>query len=154
MTEKSIVVHPTSGYALLLNIQYLLIIPFVIFGSTLFPDFIEYILAIGVFGLSIVLYNYYYLRQTVYELTKSRLKYSRGIFTLTTDFIELYRVKDIVQMQPFLLRLIGTMNLTILSSDRSHPHLVLKGIPLSNLADTLREVVEMARKDNRVFEVD
>ena len=152
--EKSIIIRPTTGYTVLLNLHYLLIIPFVIFGVTLFPSFIEYILGVAAAGFFIGLYNFYFIRTIVYELTRSQIKYSRGVFTLTTDFLELYRVKDIVQLQPFLLRLIGVMNLTIKSSDKTHPCLVLKGIPLSNLADTLRDVVENSRKNNRVFEVD
>lgn len=154
MNEKSILVRPTSGYAVIMNLHYLLIIPFLIFGLSLLPQFSSFIIGGATILFLMALYSYFMIRKTKYEITKAQLKYSRGIFTLTTDFLEHYRVKDIVQQQPFILRLIGVMNVVIQSTDKTHPVLVIRGIPLSNIADTIRDLVEHSRKLNRVFEVD
>ncbi len=40
--------------------------------------------------------------------------------------LELYRVKDIVLNEPFLLRLVGLSNIVLVTSDRSTPVFVVE----------------------------
>ena len=99
----------------------------------------------------------YYLqtRCKVFELTTQRLKITSGVFTKTTDTLELYRVKDIETRQPFLSRLVGVENVQLNTSDTSSPFVFIEAVPSSvGLADKLRNQVEIIRQQKRVREID
>jgi len=103
----------------------------------------------------IVLINVFDTRFINYTLTSERLIIKRGILTRTTDEIELYRVKDIRLIEPFLQRLVGLAVIEITSSDRSNPHLILAGIKNGeSLRNTMRNQVERLRTNKNVREVD
>ena len=77
------------------------------------------------------------------------------MLTRTTDEIELYRVKDIRLVEPFLQRLVGLSVIEITSSDRSNPNLSLSGIRKGDeLRNNLRNQVERLRTNKNVREVD
>ena len=46
-------------------------------------------------------------RNTVYTLTDQRLKFTRGVFSKTTEDLELYRVRDTKFQQSFWERMVG-----------------------------------------------
>ena len=90
-----------------------------------------------------------------YEVTTERLKLTTGIFNRHCDVIELYRVKDMNLARPFILRLFGLSNITLITSDRSMPTLVLRAIRNgAEVLDTVRDHVEALRDRKRVREVD
>ena len=91
----------------------------------------------------------------IFELTTQRLKITSGVFTKTTDTLELYRVKDIEARQPFLSRLVGVENVQLNTSDTSSPFVFIEAVPSSvGLADKLRNQVEIIRQQKRVREID
>ena len=91
----------------------------------------------------------------VFELTTQRFKITHGVFTKTTDTLELYRVKDIQTQQPFLSRLVGIENVQMTTSDASSPTVLVNAVPSSvGFADKLRNRVEIIRQQKRVREVD
>ena len=91
----------------------------------------------------------------IFELTTQRLKITSGVFTKTTDTLELYRVKDIETRQPFLSRLVGVENVQLNTSDTSSPFVFIEAVPSSvGLADKLRNQVEIIRQQKRVREID
>ena len=57
-------------------------------------------------------------RCKVFELTTQRFKITSGVFTKTTETLELYRVKDIETRQPFFSRLVGIENVQMTTSGR------------------------------------
>ena len=65
---------------------------------------------------------------TRYALSDDRLFLQTGIFNLKDEEVVLYRVRDIGLKRNFGQRLFGVGTLTIQSSDRSMPTLVLKNI--------------------------
>ena len=90
-----------------------------------------------------------------YELTSERLKLTTGILSRNTDVMELYRVKDMNLAQPFILRLFGLSNVTLITSDRSMPVFVLRAIRNgTEVLDIVRNHVESLRDKKRVREVD
>ena len=95
-----------------------------------------------------------YWRMVKYEISDSRIKYTRGIFQRQVDFLEMYRIKDFDQKQSLLMNLLGIMNVRLMTSDISHPMLEMKGIPVSNITDVIRQSVEQSRRENRVFAID
>jgi len=63
-----------------------------------------------------------------YYLTDKRLIHETGILRRTTDRIETIDMSDITFEQSFLNRFVGVGLIRIVSSDRSHPELLLPGI--------------------------
>ena len=99
----------------------------------------------------------YYLktRCKVFELTTQRFKITHGVFTKTTETLELYRVKDIETRQPFFSRLVGIENVQMTTSDASSPLVLIEAVPSSvGFADKLRHQVEIIRQQKRVREID
>jgi uncharacterized membrane protein YdbT with pleckstrin-like domain len=65
---------------------------------------------------------------TRYALSEDRLFLSVGFFSIKDDEMLLYRVRDISVSRTLGQRLFGVGNVTVLSSDKSQPTLVLKNI--------------------------
>ena len=62
-------------------------------------------------------------------------------------------MKDYILTQPFLLQVCGVMNLTLKSTDPENPIVWMRGIPASDLVDTLRGYVQQARLNNKIYEI-
>jgi membrane protein YdbS with pleckstrin-like domain len=91
----------------------------------------------------------------VFELTTERLKMTQGIFSKVTETLELYRVKDIEVLQPFMYRMVGLENIKVNTSDLSSPVILLDGISQKiGFADKLRNQVEIIRAQKNVRELD
>lgn len=98
---------------------------------------------------------YLHLRVVEYVVTTQRVRIISGIFSKNIQEIELFRVKDTMANQSFLLRLFGLGTITILSGDEGHPRLVLSGVPRAiELRERLRQEVMTLRQRFGVREVD
>jgi len=105
--------------------------------------------------LLIILWKWLDIKNTKYELTTQRLLTRHGILNKKTDELELYRIKDYKLDQPFFLRMFSLCNIILVTSDRSHPQLVLKAISNGEeILDKLRTHVEECRAEKKVREVD
>ncbi len=92
---------------------------------------------------------------TTYELTTQRLRIRSGILSKKTDEMELFRVKDYTMDQPFLLRLVGLGNMTLITSDATTPTLAMRAIPgIENVREKLRTAVQNERDRKRVRQMD
>lgn len=98
-------------------------------------------------------YRYLFIRRIHYIITDEYLQINRGLFFRRVDTIELFRVKDYVLEQPLLFQVLRLMDLQLLTTDPVNPQVWLRGIPLSNLVDTLRERVLATRRYNRIYEI-
>jgi len=99
--------------------------------------------------------RWYATRSTVYELTTERLRITSGILSRREDELELYRVKDYALDRPFILRLVGLGNLTLVTSDASTPTVFIKAVSgVEAVRDHLRKAVESARDRKRVRQMD
>ena len=65
---------------------------------------------------------------TRYSLSDDRLFVSEGFLTIKDDEILLYRVRDIDTSRSLWQRLFGVGTVTVMSSDKTMPNLVLKNI--------------------------
>jgi len=104
-----------------------------------------------------VFWKWLKVRAREFRLTTERLLVTDGIFSKTTDTLELYRVKDLRMTQPFLSRFFGLENIELLTSDKSTPDLVIDFIPQTvQLGDKCRNQVEGCRaaKGTREIEVE
>src|ERR1051326_3345313 len=117
----------------------------IVWGGTSSPwkNFCVYLLC-GLFCWLLVpiffaLARYLQTKCKVFELTTQRFKITHGVFSKTTETLELYRVKDIETRQPFLSRLVGIENVQMTTSDASSPLVLVDAVPSSvRFADKLR----------------
>ena len=65
---------------------------------------------------------------TRYALSEDRLFVSVGLLNIKDDEVLLYRVRDIDTERSLFQRLFGVGTITVMSSDKSMPNLVLKNI--------------------------
>lgn len=76
-----------------------------------------------------------------YELTTQRFIHKSGILKRISDRIEVIDIDDVTYEQGLVQRMLGVGTIRIVSSDRTHPKLVLSGIDgVQHVADTIDEV--------------
>ena len=110
---------------------------------------------ISIIGIPVALWQHLVLKNTRIILTTERLKIRSGIFNKVTEEIELYRVKDWTFRQPFLQRLLGYGEVTVVSSDRTAPELTYSWLKdAASFAEQLRQTVENVRDRKRVRSLD
>jgi len=114
-------------------------------------------LAVLLIPVAIVLVRWIVLRSTVYEITSERIKLRRGIFSIRTDELELYRVKDTSLYEPLLYRMFSVGNILVVTADASTPAIDLIGIRNANaVREELRRAIEVCRdrKRTRMMEME
>lgn len=95
------------------------------------------------------------LRNIKYELTSERLQIRQGVLNKELDELELYRVRDYKLEQPLILRLFSLGNITLRTSDTSHPVITLRAIrDGEQVREQLRKYVEECRVKKRVLPLD
>ena len=88
---------------------------------------------------------------TRYALSEDRLFFSTGFFNIKDDEVLLYRVRDITTSRNLWQRLFGVGTITIASSDKTMPTLVLKNIKHPVMVkELLHEQVEEMKLRRRV----
>ena len=99
--------------------------------------------------------QYLKVRSTRIDVTTERITTTVGIFSRRKWDMELYRVKDTMLHEPFLLRLVRRANIQIISSDRSSPSITLPALPNAEwLRQQIRANVERLRLKRGVREMD
>jgi uncharacterized membrane protein YdbT with pleckstrin-like domain len=88
---------------------------------------------------------------TRYSMTEDRLFFSVGFLNIKDDEILLYRVRDINSSRTLGQRLFGVGTVTVLSSDKSMPTMVMKNIknPVA-VKELIHEQVEEMKIRRRV----
>ncbi len=93
---------------------------------------------------------------TRYGLSEDRLFLSKGLLNLKEDEVLLYRVRDIDTRRSLFQRILGVGTVTVISSDRTSPNLVLKNVKDPIMVKELihKQVEEMKiRRRVRVGEI-
>lgn len=89
------------------------------------------------------------------RITTHRITMEGGIFSKTTEELELFRVKDIQLDEPFFLRMYGLSNITLISSDRTSNILIIPAIKDGKkIREELRNAVDERREAKGVREFD
>lgn len=114
-----------------------------------YPAFIWF----SLFSLGVTVYRFAYIRNIAYLVTPEYIRISRGIFFKRIDQVDLFRVKDYVVTRSFLLQVFHLMDLELRSTDPINPVIWLRGIPHSDLVDTIRGYVQEERQHNRIYEI-
>jgi uncharacterized membrane protein YdbT with pleckstrin-like domain len=109
------------------------------------------LLALNIIPLAYLIYKIIMVRSVKYRITDQRVISTTGIFSKKTDALELYRIKDLEVMQPFLMRIFGKGKIILKSYDSSNPEFTINAIPSPlSLYDKLRIAVEKRRDLKRV----
>ncbi len=109
---------------------------------------------LGLVGLPGMLLVFLRHATTRYKITLRRVETERGIITKNVDTLELWRVLDVRYSQTIFDRLTGNARISLESTDKSHPTLVLHGLPEHRkVFDQLRDAVQAARQTSRPMEL-
>lgn len=127
----------------------LLTIAAVVVGVVLGAEWTGWMVILGVAGLSWLAYfavSLYRKFSFHYELTTHRLKHREGFLFRSMDRIELIDVSDVILKMGPIQTLMNVGNIHVVSSDISHPLLVMWGIPN---AKKIADLVDNARREER-----
>ena len=88
---------------------------------------------------------------TRYAVSEDRLFLSTGFFTIRDEEILLYRIRDINTSRTLWQRIFGVGTITVMSSDKSMPTLVMKNVknPME-VKEMLHSQVEEMKRQRRV----
>jgi uncharacterized membrane protein YdbT with pleckstrin-like domain len=136
-------------------VMALILIAAIVIGAVLSGPLLPFVL-IGLIIPGIwMLWKYLTVRCQRYELTTERLKIVNGVINQHIDEVELYRVKDVLMVRPWWMRITGLATLHLETSDRSLPQLIVPAIQGgAELREQLRKQVEFQRDRKRVRETD
>lgn len=127
----------------------------IVVGAVFSGPMLPFVLLGLVIPIIWMIWKYLAVRCEVFELTTERLKISNGVINQKIDEIELYRVKDVLMVRPWWMRLTGLASLELETSDRSQPNITLPAIrDGAVLREALRKQVEFQRDRKRVREMD
>ena len=108
-----------------------------------------------VFPIFLMFWRYLKVKSIKYTLTEEILEIEEGVFSKTSKHIELYRIKDYIIKEPFLMRIFGLGDLEIITSDKTVDDLILHAIKdPKSVKDGIRDIVEKRRDEKGVKEVD
>lgn len=99
-------------------------------------------------------YRLIYLKRMVYRITAEQLIYEHGVFTRSSDYVELYRVVDFGERSNLLQQLCGLKTVSVYSGDRTTPRLDIIGVGINeNLVSIIRERVELNKRRKGIYEI-
>ncbi|MCU0709830.1 MAG: PH domain-containing protein [Pirellula sp.] len=110
--------------------------------------------SIWTFGIGVILLwwvlaigTYLYRRLGMfYELTSQRFIHTSGILVRTTDRIDVIDIDDVAYTQGLVQRMLGVGTIKLVSKDRSHPNLILRGI---DQVDKIAGMIDDVRRKER-----
>jgi uncharacterized membrane protein YdbT with pleckstrin-like domain len=150
MQNDDILLRPTMLFAFLKALPLILLaITFLLLAWWISPYFI--LSSLSVCGVA--WYRLLYIRSFQYLITAEYIRLSSGIFFKRIDQLEMFRVKDYIITQSFILQMFKLMYLTLKSTDPENPVVLFQGIPESSITDTIRDKVLSARKNNNIYEL-
>lgn len=87
-----------------------------------------------------------------YRLTSQRFYHETGILRRVTNRLEVIEMDDISHEQGLIERMLGIGTIKVISSDRSHPELVLRGIEnVKQVASILDDAMRSERRNRGLY---
>ncbi|CAN5276752.1 hypothetical protein BH11PSE14_BH11PSE14_07240 [soil metagenome] len=114
-----------------------------------------FLLCLLVVPIPFAVWKWLETRSTVYTLTDQRLKFTRGVFSKTTEDLELYRVRDSKFSQGLFERMVGLGEIELFTTDETSPTIQLGYIAdAEGVRERIRALVEARRDAKRVRYLD
>lgn len=151
---KDRILSPTYLYAIISSAPILLLSGLMLYAATYFNQYAKYLLLAAIFPIILFSYKVLLIKSRKFIIENEQLIFKRGIFSITEDFLELYRVKDYKVVRLFQFRIIGVMTLELETSDKTHPTFKISGIRKSNIIAEIRTLTEVNRRARGVREFD
>jgi uncharacterized membrane protein YdbT with pleckstrin-like domain len=83
-----------------------------------------------------------------------QIQRTMGVFSRTTDYVELYRVTDYIEVQTFLQRIFKVKSLVVVSTDKTDSMMPILGIPEKvDLKEYIRKKVEYCKQIHNIYEI-
>lgn len=142
--------NPSKIYALIMVSPFLLLSTLAIIVSIIFYPILIFLGIVLSFMAWVRYISVIYIK---YTLTVETLTVRTGIISRQFNNLELYRVKDYIVTQSVSERLFGLMTVTLITNDITNPTVKLQGILVSNITETIRDLVQKARNNNRILEI-
>lgn len=99
-------------------------------------------------------YKYFTLKSFFWTITDEVIYQRHGLTYVTTDQLELYRIIDYQEVQTPLQQILKIKSIILVSTDKTTPHLLIKGVPVHfPLMSLIRDRVEMCKSNKRIYEV-
>ncbi|NJL74332.1 MAG: PH domain-containing protein [Saprospiraceae bacterium] len=118
-------------------------------------NFWYYVSCILVVPIPVAIWKWIECKQHDFKITEERIIEQNGVFTRKIHDVELYRVKDVRVEQPLIYRMLNLANIIVVSSDRTHPELLLPAIKDGiTVREQLRKAVELRRDQKQAREMD
>lgn len=100
-------------------------------------------------------YSFLKIKTTRYELTNQRIRITTGIVAQNIEEVELYRVLDTSVEQAVIDRILKIGTITVTSSDKRQPLLLLHKIPAAReVREKIRALSEERRRFRKVQEIE
>ncbi len=100
-------------------------------------------------------YDWCFIYSARYILTNQRIIRRSGVLDKITFEIELYRVKDVLLLEPLFLRVFSLGNIKLSTSQRSTQNFFIEAVTSSaSLREMIRKLVERRRTEKGVGEFD
>jgi len=107
------------------------------------------------FGLGAYIFKCIETYYWVYEFDYEQMCERKGVFNVTREYINYYRVKSIKVEEPFIMRLLGLSIIHIITSEQYKPYVKLYAIKDgSTIKDFLDNIVLKNKVNHDVHEVD
>jgi len=121
-------------------------------NPALFGSVTRLVIAIATLGLGVI-YFWIQSNSIKYLVTSQRVVVESGILSKHIETLELYLINDIELEKPFVQRLMGTGNLTLIGQDQTKPTLRLVRLPLDvrKLYEQLRLDIEKSKHIRRGY---
>jgi len=144
------VLKPSAIYAFT-SVLPLMILTFI----TLFlaVAYLKVLVFVSLITAVLAFYRFLYIKLMSYTITKQTITVRTGIVARKFDNLELFRVKDYMVNQSVFERIFGLMTVSLHTTDLSTRNLEMKGIPLSDITEQIRDLVQEVRLSNRIFEI-
>lgn len=124
-------------------------------GPSQWVNFWWFVSCLLVIPIPWAVYKFLEIRSTRFTLTTERLRWQWGILTRRTEEVELYRVRDLGFVQPFVQRLVGLGSIEVTSTDERTPVINLSAIKdADKVREYFREATERMRQIRGVRDID
>ena len=105
------------------------------------------LLVLGVLWVGLALMFLYRKISVRYQLTTQRFMHRSGILTRVSDRIEVIDIDDVTYHQGLIERLFDVGSIQLVSSDKTHPELWLRGI--ANVKQVANQIDDLRRQERR-----
>ena len=156
--EPDIVLHPKFAYWLIQSLLPMILVAAILTAGILWkPPYALINIVLLCLCLIILGTTFYNLVKWVlctrWVISEEQITIEEGVFTKSTNYMEMYRVRDYEERQTILQRIFRNTTLYIYSSDMSHPVMKLFGIAKDPaMMGKIRQRVECQRKAKGIKE--